>query len=220
VGRVVLPALGTYTGSDKTSPGEGAFVTATALARLAPRFDSHQYVFDYRRGTSAADRAAALGRIRAAAQSEATGSRIPEPSDIVAYREIRTTPTLLAAALAALAVLTWAHGLISSVRRRRREFALLKTMGFTRRQVSAAVSWQASTIVLVALAVGVPIGIIGGRWAWNALADDLGTVADPLVPAVALIAGVLAVLLVANLVAYLPGRSAGRLRPALALRSE
>jgi len=33
-----------------------------------------------------------------------------------------------------------------SVRRRRRELALLKTLGLTRRQVMAAVAWQASVI--------------------------------------------------------------------------
>jgi ABC-type lipoprotein release transport system permease subunit len=220
VGRVVLPALGTYTGSDKTSPGEGAFVTAAALRQLAPRFDSHQFLFDFRAGTSARDRRVTLTRIRTAAESEDSGSGVPQPSDIVAYRSVRSTPTALAAALALLAVLTLAHGLVSSVRRRRRELAMLKTLGFTRRQVSATVAWHASTVAVIAVVVGVPLGVVGGRWAWTALADDLGTVARPVVPLVVLLVGVPALVLLANAVAFVPGRVAARLRPSVALRSE
>jgi len=220
VGRVVLPALGTYTGSDRTSPGEGAFVTAAALRRLAPRFDAHQFVFDFRSGASARDRHVALARIRTAAASEDSGSSVPQPSDIVAYRDVRSTPTLLAAALALLAVLTLTHGLISSVRRRRRELALLKTLGFTRRQVSGTVAWHASTVAAIAIAVGVPVGIVGGRWAWTALANDLGTVVRPVVPLALLVVGVPLLLLLANAVAFVPGRVAARLRPSVALRSE
>ena len=220
VGRVVLPALGTYVGSDKTSPGEGALVSESALAELAPRFDSHDFVVDFAAGTSTRQQRSAIAHVRRIGASEDTAFGVPQPADIVAYREVRSTPTLLAAALAALATLTLAHGLISSVRRRRRELGMLKTMGFTRRQVSAAISWQATTVILIALAIGVPLGIVGGRWAWTGLANNLGTVADPLVPGGTLALGALVVLVAGNLVAYLPGRVASRLGPAAALRSE
>ncbi len=216
VGRVVLPALGTYVGSDKTSPGEGALVSESALAELAPRFDSHDFVVDFAAGTSTRQQRSAIARVRRIGASEDTAFGVPQPADIVAYREVRSTPTLLAAALAALATLTLAHGLISSVRRRRRELGMLKTMGFTRRQVSAAISWQATTVILIALAIGVPLGIVGGRWAWTGLANNLGTVADPLVPGGTLALGALVVLVAGNLVAYLPGRVASRLGPAAA----
>ena len=97
---------------------------------------------------------------------------------------------------------------------------MLKTLGFTRRQVSASVAWQATTFGVVALVVGVPVGIVVGLWAWTTLADDLGTVAEPIVPALALCAGVVLVLVIANLVAFVPGRLAAGLRPASVLRSE
>ena len=118
------------------------------------------------------------------------------------------------------AVAIVSHGLVTVVRRRRREFALLKTLGFTRRQVSSSVAWQATTIGVAALAFGIPLGVVLGRWAWTTLADDLGTVAEPLVPVALLALVIPVVLLVLNLVAYLPGRMAARLRPAAALRSE
>ena len=49
--------------------------------------------------------------------------------------------------------------LTASVRRRRRDLALLKTLGFTRRQLAAAVSWQSTVPVAIGTALGVPLGI-------------------------------------------------------------
>ena len=48
--------------------------------------------------------------------------------------------------------------LIASVRRRRRDLALLKTLGFTRRQLAAAVAWQSTIAVALGAVVGVPAG--------------------------------------------------------------
>ena len=50
--------------------------------------------------------------------------------------------------------------LFASVRRRRRDLALLKTLGFTRRQLAATVAWQASIAVALGVIVGVPLGIV------------------------------------------------------------
>jgi Zn-dependent protease len=72
-----------------------------------------------------------------------------------------------------------------------------RTDTVVRRQVSAAVAWQATTVALVAPAVGLPLGV-----------------------GLALLAGVAATVVVANLVAAWPGRVAARTRPAVALRSE
>ena len=142
------------------------------------------------------------------------------PSDIVAYDRVRSTPLVLALVLGVLAAATVAHALVIATRRRRRDLALLATLGLTRRQVSATVAWQATTVGACALVVGLPLGIIGGRWAWGFLADDLGTLSEPQVPLLAVLLAVPAVLLLCNLVAFVPGRMAARLRPAVVLRSE
>ncbi len=221
VGRVVLPGLGTDPGSDKTSPGEGAVVTQAALRRLGPGFGSGDILVDFRAGTTAAQQAEAIRGARAASNTDdVIISRVQEPSDVVAYKDVRSTPIVLSIVLALLATMTLAHGLVSSVRRRRRELSLLKTLGFTRRQVSSAVAWHASTVVAIALLLGIPLGIIAGRWAWSALATDLGAVIVPVIPWLVLAIGIPALLLLANLVAFVPGRIAARLRPAVALRSE
>ena len=81
---------------------------------------------------------------------------VQRPAEIVNYRTMGNTPALLGAALAAGAVVALGLTLLASVRRRRRELALLKTLGFTRRQLAATVAWQASVAVAIGVLVGVP----------------------------------------------------------------
>ena len=77
---------------------------------------------------------------------------------------------------------------MTSVRRRRRELALLKTIGFGRRQVSATVAWQATTLAFVGLVVGIPIGLLLGRLVWQRVADGLGVETVSTVSAFGLVA--------------------------------
>jgi ABC-type lipoprotein release transport system permease subunit len=112
------------------------------------------------------------------------------------------------------------HGLVTSVRRRRRDLAILKTLGMRRRDVSWVVAWQASTVALLALVIGVPIGILAGNVAWSAFSDQLGTVTETAVSLAALLVLVPAVVLVVNLAAAIPGRMAAGTPAALTLRSE
>jgi predicted lysophospholipase L1 biosynthesis ABC-type transport system permease subunit len=218
VGRVVLPGLGTYSGSDKTALGEGALLTQSSLRTLGPDFGAGPFLVMLAPSATRAQLARAI--VPKGRAVDVTVSGLERPSDIVSYERVRTTPLVLAGVLALLAIATVAHALVTAVRRRRRDFALLKTLGFTRRQVSGSVAWQATTFGVVALCIGLPVGVIVGRWAWTTLADDLGTVAEPIVPVLAFVIGVPVVLAIANLVAYVPGRIAARLRPAAVLRSE
>ena len=103
---------------------------------------------------------------------------------------------------------------------RRRELAVFKTLGFVRRQVRSTVACQATTTVAVALVVGVPLGIIAGRWVWTRFADDLGIVAVPVVPVLPVVLTALLALVAANLIAAAPAAIAARTRPALVLRAE
>ena len=135
------------------------------------------------------------------------------PAEIVNYRSMGATPAILAAGAIAGLGLT----LVASVRRRRRDFALLKTLGFTRRQLAGAVAWQSSAIALTGLLIGVPGGVAFGRFLWLAFAHELSAVPDPVVPAGSI---ALAALVLANLVAALPGRAAARTPAAIVLRVE
>jgi putative ABC transport system permease protein len=113
------------------------------------------------------------------------------PAEIVSYRSMGVTPLILGLGLTAGAVTALGLTLVASVRRRRRAMAMLRTLGFTGRQLRASVAWQSSIAVVIGLAVGVPLGIVA-----------------------------LGALLLGNLVAALPGRLAARTPAALLLRTE
>ena len=145
---------------------------------------------------------------------------VQRPAEIVNYRTMGAMPAVLAGGLAAGAVAGLGLTLVASVRRRRRDFATLKTLGFTKGQLAAAVAWQSTVVAAVGLVVGVPVGIAAGRWLWLAFARELSAVPDPVVPAGSIALAVVASLVLANLVAALPGRAAARTPAAIVLRAE
>ena len=104
--------------------------------------------------------------------------------------------------------------------RRRHEIALLKALGMTRVQFRAVVAWQTTLTLVIALAIGGPVGIIGGRWAWHAFAASLGAEPVSEVPLLLLILGLAAVVVAGNLLSSVPATLAARTPAALALRAE
>ena len=110
--------------------------------------------------------------------------------------------------------------LVTSVRRRRSDLAVLKSLGFVRRQTMAVVAWQATSFSVIALLIGIPLGIACGRWAWTIVSSGIGSSSPPSVPAGAVAIIVPVTLLLANLIAAWPGYAATRLAPALEMRSE
>ena len=143
-----------------------------------------------------------------------------KPTDVVDFGRVQNLPLIVGGVIALLAAATLTHVLMSATRRRRRDLAILKTLGFVRHQIRAAVAWQASTVVLLALAFGIPLGLVAGRLLWSMLAHDLGVVSQPVVPTIAILAIVPAAILLANVIAVFPARTAARTRPAVVLRSE
>jgi ABC-type lipoprotein release transport system permease subunit len=142
------------------------------------------------------------------------------PADIASFGGVRNLPALLAGLLALLAAATLAHVLVTAIRRRRHDLAILKTLGFVRRQVRRTVGVQATALALAGVTVGIPAGVVVGRAVWSAFAGDLGIVVVPVVPLAAVLLCVPATLLLANLIAVVPGRVAARLAPARVLRAE
>jgi hypothetical protein len=145
---------------------------------------------------------------------------VQRPAEIVNYRSMGTTPAILGAGLALGAVVALGLILVTSVRRRRRELALLKTLGFTARQLSAVVAWQATVAVVVGAIVGVPLGIVLGRTLWNLFAHEISVVPAPTVPVTVVVVIAIGAVVLGNLVAALPARMAARTPTALLLRAE
>jgi hypothetical protein len=210
VGRTVLPSLSL---NSSLGLGEGAAVTAGALRKLDPEAQPSFFLVNVRTGVPMATLSRRYDQI-----SSVLGPQ--RPGDITSYAGVRATPLVLAGLLALLGVGVLVHLLATSIRGRRRDLAILKTIGFGRRQIRLTIAWQATTLVAIALAVGVPIGLVAGRWVWRTFAESLGVGAGVVVPVLVFAAIAGAALVLANAIAAFPARAAARTRAALVLRSE
>ncbi|HEY6760849.1 MAG TPA: ABC transporter permease [Baekduia sp.] len=208
VGRGVLP-------SDKwTELGHGLFLGLPALKRIAPEAPAAAVYIRLRPGT---DRAAAFARL----DRLYTRPVQVRPQEISDLARVDGAPALVGVVFVLAAAAALAHLLASSVQRRRRDLAILKTLGFTRAQVRSTVAWQATTVAAAGVLVGVPLGLALGRLGWNLFADGLGIVSEPALPVwSAALAVPAAAILLANVVAALPARRAAATRPAAVLRAE
>jgi ABC-type antimicrobial peptide transport system permease subunit len=121
--------------------------------------------------------------------------------------------------LAVFGAATLLHLLIVSVSRRRREVGLLKVLGFVNGQVASTVAWQATTLAVAGIVIGVPLGIVVGRAVWLAFANNLGAVPVSVVPVWLVSLLVAGVLVVANLIAVAPAMVATRSKPRDLLRA-
>ena len=82
------------------------------------------------------------------------------------------------------------------------------------------VAWQSTIAVALGVVIGVPLGIITGRALWDLFAHAIHVVDEPTVPALAITLVAIGALVLANVVAALPGLQAARTRTAVLLRAE
>ena len=241
VGTATFPAVGfaSYV-ADHTSMGTGALFSEgifppafrKAVNGRDPNLNGPELVFvRLRSGVSVATGRVNLEHIAKAADKtlaadpNAEGDTVgvigvQRPAQIVNYRTIGSTPIILAVGIAVGAIVALAVTLIASVRHRRRDFAVLKVLGFTPRQLSAVVAWQATIVAVVGIIAGVPLGIFLGRQLWTAFARGINAVPHATVPVLSVILVAIGALVFANVVAAIPGRLAARTPTALALRTE
>ncbi|MDQ1481484.1 MAG: putative transport system permease protein, partial [Actinomycetota bacterium] len=195
--------------------GEAAVVSAAALRALHAAAPVNVFLVRFHPGV---DRVAALRHLRSVFPG--TVLTAVRPPDIENLQRVSNLPTLLAILFALIAVLTIGNTLVSSVRRRGRELAVLRTLGFVRRQISAILAWQATTVAIIAIVIGLPLGVATGRWTWLLVTRRLGLPDDAIVPGGLLTLVALIALIVANLLALAPSLLARRTAPATILRTE
>jgi putative ABC transport system permease protein len=142
------------------------------------------------------------------------------PTSLINFGEAVNFPLIFGTMLAVFGAATLTHLLVVSVSRRRREIGLLKVLGFVNRQVASAVAWQATTLGLVGIVIGVPLGVAAGQAIWRAFANNLGVVPVSVVPIWLVAVLVAGVIMVANLLAIGPALAATRSKPARLLRAQ
>jgi len=225
VGQAVFPYFGegSFTPTDV---GYGAEATAALLEPQAAAANGPGYNFvlvQFAPGTRlTADVAAfdrALSRFCGTVQQPTCVVTDQRPNAVANYALIDGTPEVLAGILAVLGLVVLGQFVVSSARRRRRDFAIMKVLGLVRRQLSAVTVWQVTTLTALGLLVGLPLGVAGGHWAWALFADGVGLSPDAITPA-SLLWIIPATIAAANIVALRPGQLIARLSPAAVLRAE
>jgi hypothetical protein len=216
VGQGVFP-----TPADAYPLADGVYLTAPGLRAVGEGEDAHTLAVRYRPHTN---HAATYARLDALDAKSDPGADPPDrpapPAEIEKLRQVESLPKVLAGFLALLGAIALAHALVVGVRRRARDFAVLRAIGFRRRQVRAAVAWEAGVLTLAGALIGVPVGIVIARFAWARTARGVGVAVVDRVPLAVVLALPAAAVLLAVGIALLPARRAANLHPAEILHTE
>ena len=226
VGRAVFPNFGEGIFTS-TNLGQGAVVTAATLEPLSSAGNGSGYNFVLvrfvpgpRRAPDIADFDRAIGPFCSAVEQSTCVVTDQRPNGVTSYARIDGTPEVLAGILAILGLAVLGQFAVVSARRRRRDFAILRTLGLLRRQLTAVTAWQVTGLTGLALLLGLPAGVAAGHWTWGLFAGNAGISTGAVTPVPLVLLMVPAAILAANAVALPSGRHCARLNPATVLRSE
>jgi ABC-type lipoprotein release transport system permease subunit len=186
------------------SAGDGAAMTFDGYVALSPTAAKNVLLIDFR------EDAAADAADKVAAVNFSPPGTLVKPTSVRALERVTTAPFLLALVLGTLLVVTCAYLLVTSVRARRRDLAVLRALGSDSRQLRSIVHWQATLIALMVVVVAIPLGILAGRWVVKLLTNALGIVPGADVPLVFVLIVAVAAFVLANVLALLPARKAAR----------
>jgi ABC-type lipoprotein release transport system permease subunit len=226
VGRAVFPFFGqgSFTPTDL---GEGAVVTAATLTPQSSAANGSGYNFVLLRFAPGPHQAAHMAAFRRAMAGFCATVEQPtclitdqRPNGATNYARIDATPEVLAGILALLGLAVLGQFAVASARRRRRDFAILKTLGLLRGQLTAVTAWQVTALTVLAVAVGVPLGVAAGHWAWGLFAAQVGLSTTSITPLLLVILTPPCAVLTANAITFPSGRHAAHQNPAAVLRSE
>jgi hypothetical protein len=215
VGEALLPA------TSHTDYDQSGWMTAAGLRRAIGATtgeDAEDYLFV--RWRPGVDDAAARRQLVRISGQDLFAVPATLPVAVADLRRMEDLPLALAGFFALLACATVAHALVTTVRRRRHDLAVLRSIGFTRRQTRRAIAWQATLIAAVGIVIGVPLGIAAGRLAWRWLADDFPIAYVPPFALLAVLLVASVAIVIANALAAGPAHVASHIRPAEALRVE
>ncbi|MGH9099103.1 MAG: ABC transporter permease, partial [Acidimicrobiales bacterium] len=114
--------------------------------------------------------------------------------------------------------------ILLTVRERRRDLGMLKSIGMTPRQVTAMMVTSATALGVIGSVIGVPVGILVHRAVVPAMAHAINAILPSSVLDVWAV-GLIAVLALSGIViaaagAFIPARNAGRLSVASVLHNE
>jgi predicted lysophospholipase L1 biosynthesis ABC-type transport system permease subunit len=203
---------------------EGAWITPGLMDEIGDAYDVERELGIEQLGVVRWAEGVDPGVALAALQRRVGPGRIAAPAqlppELSNLQRVRSVPLVLVGFLVVLAISALAHQLITSGNQRQRDVAVLRSLGFTRPMIATIVMSQSTALGLVALLVGIPVGLALGRlgWSWVANAVPLVLVSPLAIAALALMIPI--TLVVAIAVAAYPARRIARLGVAEVLRTE
>jgi hypothetical protein len=209
VGAVVLP---TY---NDPKPALGSVLTPDGLDRVR-RGDPLRFILvDFEDGVTADEAESHL------LDEYGLGFLGPIlPPQLTNLDEARTVVEALIAFFVALALIGLLQALALSRRRQVTTIAVWRALGFVPPQVRRSVLWQSALVTLVAVGVGVPLGLYVGQVAWRLAVQNVGVVDDPTLPVLPAALALPAALMAAVVLALVPAWLAARGEPARDLHAE
>ncbi|MBM7787650.1 ABC transporter permease [Tenggerimyces flavus] len=193
---------------------DGAWLTESGFGSLFSAFKYHLGYVSVRPGVS-------VDAVKERLTTEAVEvDRLRSASYPLEIREAQVLPITLSVFLALIATGAVGHALVTAIRNRRSELAVLRALGMSRRQCRATVAVQAFVLAGVGLVFGVPLGVALGRLLWRMVTNYVALQYVPPMPFWPLLLCVPGALLVAYLLAVLPGERAARMRVGQVLRAE
>ena len=145
---------------------------------------------------------------------------VSPPADLRNLQRLRFVPWMVAALIGALALASFVHAIVTLLQRHSGDLAVLAALGMTARQRRHVGCGAGIVIIAVSIVVGVPAGLVVGRWVWRVVASCVFIPSGPVMPwAPTLLTPVIA-LAVAASIAAMAARWVTRRSPAAQLRSE
>lgn len=235
LGAATAERLGVVAGDDvaiTNRDGTDVTYSVSGIGRLADDEDSDRFIAMTVDGLQALDPAGELELSGAFARTTARDPAALDELHAIGWTDVRApaksanlsqmgdVPVMLAVALAMLGLAGVVNALLVALRRRRDDLAITRAIGFTTRQSAATMRWQGITTAMLAVTIGVPLGLIVGRSIWRAIATGAGVVDLASIPWAAVVLTPISTITVVWLIGALAGRRAAHVRTAAVLRRE
>lgn len=175
VGVVTFPAIGSSR-FGSVSLGDGAATVASVIPSADP---SGTYSGVFLRVAPGGARESKIEAVREAVRplgctDASCFLRDAQPPQLAGYDDLEAITVPLSAGLACLVALPFAYGVVTTIRRCRRDMAILRALGMTHGQLSVVVVLCAVGLASVSVVIGAGLGAAITTTGWRLFSDSLG----------------------------------------------
>ena len=142
------------------------------------------------------------------------------PARISNIGRVRSVPQIVELFAGLLILLVLLHGLATVAGRRRHDLGVLRALGMRPEEARHVLWWHGGILAVLAVAIGLPVGVVGGRLLWHTVTSSVDSVYSPRAPWALLVAVAVGVLALSIVIAAALSRRAVPHSISRLLRSE